>query len=227
MNFDQKKRSKIELDELNIRSHLNTSLEADEISVSEDLISRTLDAIRLNESNDSDKDKGKNKDHKPLFFRHTRTFVTAAAAVLVLVVGLSVLKNSPIEMKSQTSKSDDSVDFDAAGTTEIYSIKEDAYKYDEADSDSGAANGFKEEEDSDLVDSGKPDTPVGDKSPEEILRGLEDEISKETIDDVMKSSDEYILSFSDITLIEPTDIKVVIIASDISTNNRMILNYKN
>ncbi len=46
MSFDQKKSDSIEIDELNIKSHLNTSLDIEGISVSEDLINRTLEAIK-------------------------------------------------------------------------------------------------------------------------------------------------------------------------------------
>ena len=47
MNYNGKdKNDKIELDELKIKSHLNTSLDLIGISVSEDLINRTLAAIK-------------------------------------------------------------------------------------------------------------------------------------------------------------------------------------
>ena len=46
MNFDKNKSDYSKLDDMNIKSHLNTSLEMSGISVSEDLIQRTIQAIK-------------------------------------------------------------------------------------------------------------------------------------------------------------------------------------
>lgn len=50
MNFDKNKSDYSKLDDMNIKSHLNTSLEMSGISVSEDLIQRTLQAIKEQQS---------------------------------------------------------------------------------------------------------------------------------------------------------------------------------
>ena len=56
---------RIDFDKLNIKSHLNASLEEDGINVSEELIRRTLDAIRMHEANEPDAAKDI-VDHKNL-----------------------------------------------------------------------------------------------------------------------------------------------------------------
>lgn len=96
MSFDQKKNDNIEIDKLNIKSHLNTSLEKDGISVSEDLINRTLEAIRKQSQEPvaapiSSKQE-KLPDSKVIpWYRYARNFAVVAAAGLILVLGVNSL----------------------------------------------------------------------------------------------------------------------------------------
>ena len=62
MSFD-KKSNKFDLDKLNLKDRLNASLENEGISVSEDLINRTLNAIKNQKADELDhvKENKKNK----------------------------------------------------------------------------------------------------------------------------------------------------------------------
>lgn len=228
MSFEPKTRREIEIDELNIKSHLNTSLEADEISVSENLISRTLDAIRLNESNDSDRDKGNNKYKRPLLFRHNRTLVTVAAAALILVVGFSALRTiSPIGMKSEMSKSDNSASYDDAGKTEMFSTTERAFEEDavafefdelgeefKADSKIDAYTGA-----GILEDANKEGEPSLDN---DMVTTKDEKPDSPNSNDRIVSSKGDILTITDIILTEATDAKEISVASQTTDDMNII-----
>lgn len=209
MSFEPKTRREIEMDNLNIKSHLNTSLEAEGISVSEDLIGRTMDAIRLQEV---DQDKNKIETKKPIFFRHTRTLITVAAAALILVVGFNALRTlSPIGMKSDMSKSDNSTTNYDAGTTEMYSANENApkdgyvaYDQDRAKSDTK----FTEDMAEDLEEDSKQNTDMFMETKSDEAAGGADEPG---LNDIMTG---YSYEFTDIILIEAVDVSEVFIASE-------------
>ncbi len=102
-NHDNKK-DKNELDELNIKSHLNTSLDLSGINVSEDLINRTLAAIK----EQSVSGKEEEKETSPItperkiiaWNRYIRGFAGVAAAVVIVVLGYNLVQQIPIGMKS-------------------------------------------------------------------------------------------------------------------------------
>ncbi|NLO09307.1 MAG: hypothetical protein GX129_05495 [Clostridiales bacterium] len=223
MSFEPKKRREIEMDELNVKSHLNTSLEVEGISVSEDLIGRTLDAIRLSEANASDRIKI-NEHKKPSLFRHTRTLVTVAAAALILVVGFNALRTLSL-MGMKESKSDNSVAYDDAGKTEMYSLKErapedgdTAYTIEEAD---------KYKADSKVI--GSIDEDIAEDSLEneetlDMIMGINAEEQAEdpaTIDKTTAAGG-YMLVFTDIILTEATDVKEITITSRTATGMKSI-----
>lgn len=216
MNFEPMKREDIEVDKLNIKSHLNTSLEAEGISVSEDLISRTMDAIRRNEVNNSDTGQD-NMEHKKLvFFRHTRTLVTVAAAALILVVGINALRMlSPLGSKSDMSKSQNSVS-DDAGKTEIFYTTERSREEN------------KEAYDQDTSDGSKSDAPmVGALADEATVDMTEEE--EQSFDMKISKSEEQTeepgvggrvmaiqgdaLTFTEVINIESTEVSSITISS--------------
>ncbi len=93
MSFDQRKSNNYEIDELNIKSHLNTSLDMEGISVSEDLINRTLLAIK-NQSKEAlaASDTVKKQERKVIpWLRYTRNIAVVAAAGLILIIGYNGL----------------------------------------------------------------------------------------------------------------------------------------
>jgi len=94
----------IEIDDLNIKAHLNNSLELSRISVSEDLILRTLDAIKEQSpgsTDNSDKISVKQPGSKIIpWNRHIRGFAAACAAVILVVTGYAAIRQFPVGMKS-------------------------------------------------------------------------------------------------------------------------------
>lgn len=88
MSFDKNERNKLETDDMNIKSCLNDVLEEEGISVTEDLINRTLNAIKqASEDPGADKTEDNNKKHVSML-RKTR-FYFSAAAVIVLLIGIN------------------------------------------------------------------------------------------------------------------------------------------
>ena len=213
MSFEPKKREDIENDKYNIKSHLNTSLETEGISVSEDLISRTMDAIRLQETTDINTTKDNLEHKKPIFlYRNVRTLITVAAAALILVIGVNAIRILvPIEMKGNMQNYDSAAD--DMGAKEMYTSeeapKEDkvSYKMDTSDGlelDTKLTNGI-DEDASDRALSGEPaaDIYMANKADEELdARG----------DNDILASPEDLLTFEDITFIEATDVSVITIS---------------
>ncbi|HPU63565.1 MAG TPA: hypothetical protein PK304_05375 [Mobilitalea sp.] len=114
MSFD-KKSNKFDLDKLNLKDRLNASLENEGISVSEDLINRTLNAIKNQKADELDHVKENKKNNKPAFIiRKTRILVSAAAAVIILLVGMSAVR-----LMSSNKKADNEfMEFNYAGYAE-------------------------------------------------------------------------------------------------------------
>lgn len=90
--------SKLNMDELDMKSHLNDSLELKGISVSEDLIQKTLEAVRQNEAAGDNQDRilvGHQKEDKKIskklvpWNRYIRIAAGTAAAVFVVAAGLN------------------------------------------------------------------------------------------------------------------------------------------
>ncbi|MDF2541100.1 MAG: hypothetical protein K0S47_818 [Herbinix sp.] len=86
MSFGHKDTDINRLDDRKIKSHLNTSLEKDGISVSEDLINRTLEAIRKQENTPKEDIIPQKVARKP-WSRYVRSVAGVAAAAVVLLVG--------------------------------------------------------------------------------------------------------------------------------------------
>ncbi|MBH1939272.1 hypothetical protein I5677_00025 [Mobilitalea sibirica] len=124
MSFDQNKDINIEMDDMNIKSHLNTSLEKGQISVSEDLINRTLQAIKNQTDEDTvkaDHEDTTNKDKVIPMTRYVRRFAGVAAAALVLFAGFNAIKMiSGIGMKGDRSNNAESAADDSSTGIELY-----------------------------------------------------------------------------------------------------------
>ncbi|NLK75602.1 MAG: hypothetical protein GX288_09990 [Clostridiales bacterium] len=127
-----------EIDELNIKSHLNTSLGKSGINVSEDLIQRTLDAI--NKETDIHKKPIKASSN----LKYIRNIAGIAAALLVVVGGLNVLnvlgdkgmtkdnakENAP-DMLISADMTDDTTANDSSDMYTCFGIEEDNMIYNE------------------------------------------------------------------------------------------------
>lgn len=118
MSFDQKKNDNMEIDELNIKSHLNTSLDIDGISVSEDLINRTLEAIRKQSQETKTtvaaapvevKEEPASKMERKVipWTRYIRNLAVVAAACLILIVGVKAQEFGRKDSKTESAPSSD------------------------------------------------------------------------------------------------------------------------
>jgi hypothetical protein len=123
MNYNKNKQENIEVDEMKIKSHLNASLDLSGISVSEDLINRTLQAIKKQESEQqaTEADKTSPEDeHKKVipWNRYARTFAGVAAAAIVVVAGYGLIKGGLLTAQKSESTTDSSVQmtYDTAST---------------------------------------------------------------------------------------------------------------
>lgn len=122
MSFDQKKNGSMDHDEMNVKSHLNTSLEKEGISVSEDLINRTLEAIRK-QSQEAVGPVSVEQERQPErkvipWFKYARNFAAVAAAGLILVLGINGLgQTGRKDSQSEASKDKESnISYDMATT---------------------------------------------------------------------------------------------------------------
>lgn len=212
MSYKQMKRNEIEIDGLNIKSHLNASLEAEGISISEDLINRTLKAIKQQEAENLDTDKRYKENEKPIsFYRNIRTLITVAAAALILVAGLNAIKLFAPKMKME-SKSDNSVSYDS-GSKEMYLTSErvrDAVS-EEMKSEPAVDDALIEE-----------DTADYDQTLDILMKADQKMDEEETGGQDKAPSNVISLTFSDIIVIEPIDVITISITSVITGETRTI-----
>lgn len=121
MNYNNKKHE-LEMDDLNIKAHLNTSLDLSGISVSEDLINRTLAAIKASEQEKapeevvSEKESTIGKRVIP-FGRYIRGIAGVAAAVFIVIVGYGVLKTVNFKADNNTKSAAPEMTYDMAADT--------------------------------------------------------------------------------------------------------------
>ncbi|MBP1753731.1 MAG: hypothetical protein H6Q59_129 [Firmicutes bacterium] len=108
MNYNNKNQKEtIENDELNIKSHLNTSLDLSGISVSEDLINRTLAAIKEQSEGNMNETETETKEFSKKIIpwnRYIRGFAGVAAAVIIVAIGYNIVQQGPIGMKKAEDK---------------------------------------------------------------------------------------------------------------------------
>jgi len=91
MNYNKR-----ENDDLKIKAHLDASLNEQGISVSEELINRTLAAIKENAARMDDKDKSSVKSTRvswSKYNRYIRGFAKVAAVVLIIAAGYAFIRN--------------------------------------------------------------------------------------------------------------------------------------
>ncbi|HKL99456.1 MAG TPA: hypothetical protein VJZ06_06070 [Mobilitalea sp.] len=128
MSFNQDKKDTIEVDDLNINLHLNKSLDISKISVSEDLIKRTLEAIKSkSQEQPINVQPVQISEQKVIpWARYIRTFAAVAAAGLILVVGVKSInlneerndyKSSDVEEHKTTNKVASEMQTEVTGQT--------------------------------------------------------------------------------------------------------------
>ena len=232
MKFESKKREDIEMDELNIRSHLSTSLEAEGISISEDLINRTMDAIRLHETNCIDISKDNTEHRKLLFFRNTRALVTVAAAVLILVIGINALgRLSPLRTKNDKSNYREFTSVEDAGRTEIYTArssieegKEENYDRDKSDDFKADAPMLEDMTGEPTDDLAKEDGTSLDMEISKSENRVEEKAEEPGENDMVMSIQGATLAFTDVIVINSSEVSSITIGSTATGEERTISN---
>lgn len=142
-----------DFDDLQLKDHLNASFDIDNIKVSEDLIARTLKAIK--ESDPQDEQRKEEKKIKPF---PVRRLVSAAAVVFVLFAGINVLKNGMVGNKTSSPMNLEAPVTEQAkgdGTMRSYGIQ---------DNSASSAAGSTESNltfDTTAADGAAADSPVG------------------------------------------------------------------
>lgn len=96
MNFNNKNSDNINFDDLNIKTHLNNSLDLNGICVSEELIQKTLQAIKEQSSTNIDLEENhkKRKEISIPWNIYIRSLTGVAAAALLLFVGYQVANST-------------------------------------------------------------------------------------------------------------------------------------
>ena len=131
-NDTNKDKDNVELDDMDIKSHLDASLDLSGISVSEDLINRTLAAIKKQETEQQKTEQqeglgglvpASGKEKKVINWgRYVRGFASVAAAAVILVAGYHILNNTGMKKDSnmESTSTADNGTFDTAENS-IYS----------------------------------------------------------------------------------------------------------
>ncbi len=109
-------------DDIYIKKHLNSSFDLSSISVSEDLINRTLNAIRDREENLKDKIE---TAKAVKWYKNMRVISGIAVAVLLLVAGINTIGRMGVKYDKSTEDAGKSVAYDTSaadeGTTDLAS----------------------------------------------------------------------------------------------------------
>ncbi len=234
MSFDQKKNGNMENDELKIKSHLNTSLEKEGISVSEDLINRTLEAIRK-QSQEATGPVRAEQERQPErkvipWFKYARNFAAVAAAGMILVLGINGLEQTGKKSdQSETAKEkENGISYDMAAT--------DQAAPEAADSKADAGNSVMEF----AAQSGES-TLSSDNNGEDEIYGINSEeklddsvMVTEDTDAVLKAAgkaptsddgaegDRLLLSFREICPILPEEAQDITITGNADQGERLI-----
>lgn len=99
----------IEMDDMNLRTHLNTSLDLSGINVSEDLINRTLAAIKVQaasyQDNEYQYEKEEPRNKVIVWNRYARGFAGVAAAALIIAIGYGAMTQVSFMSKNENTNS--------------------------------------------------------------------------------------------------------------------------
>lgn len=177
-----------------MKDHLRTSFEMDNITVSEDLIARTLQAINKDNATENSQQKDKKKYKFPIY-----RIVGVAAVVLILFVSINVLQNiSPIGMKKSSKPNDNglSMQSDTAATSEPMEIQEFAAT-ESAVEDNSADRAFSAEMVTEEAGSGNPEAKSDDSVSLSLFSGQYLITADQVISFSIENSNQEIISLSE------------------------------
>ena len=212
MSNNDKKMKNIDIDDMKIKSHLNDSLEMSGISVSEDLINRTLEAIKkqpVEIVNHIDSD---SKVKIIPWTRYIRTVAGVAAAVIVVVVGYQLAGQG---LLSKSSK--DSANVELAADQTNMAVKEmpveegTVYSTTMDSSDIAVGNADSTE--------GVTSTPESEAAPRFSIAADNALQAQQPLLKAGGTGDEVTLTFRDIFLSDPTQAVSILITDETNGNS--------
>ncbi len=217
MNSNQTKQN-IEKDDMNLKMHLNTSLENSGISVSAALINRTLTAIKNQSDNTPAIEEIKQPETKIIpWTRYLRNLTAVAAAGLILVMGLNSLGQK--SMKNDVAENSKEKSYDMAASESAPNTANNSFTADE-DANSFSFKTDQAFEDNKLSATGKDQNmDAGDVK----MNAVKEEFSDADETGISTTlSDIYTLSFGDISPITAEAAESVNIIEG-ATNNAVFL----
>ncbi|MFT4145116.1 MAG: hypothetical protein QM644_11735 [Mobilitalea sp.] len=228
MNFNDKENENIDIEQLNIKSHLNTSLELEGISVSEDLIHRTLQAINKQsvEKQDQPPLNSQQAKLKKSFSinKFVRGFAGVAAAAIIVVAGTQLLngniggskKDSAADMNSAAVEQKTTSE-NAGYSDESYStLQDDTAKYESAQTEDAEVS----------IDDNLVTSDAGEQGDESNAIALAPESTTESVDFTGVTSstetEKTKLSFSQLIVPELTSTATIVVTK-IEDNTKVTL----
>ena len=235
MNNNDKTNKTIEIDDKKIKSHLNASLDFSGISVSEDLINRTLEAIN---KQPAEQPLAEDSSKKVIAWnRYIRAFAGVAAAVIVVVVGYGLAGNGLLFNKSAKNSTDSGLlanqkydmttNEESAQEGEIYSttmdaaprfsIAADTFTADAGEGATGSTGANESTGSTGANEStGSTGTNESTGSTGETTSGENSLQAEQPAQKATSSSEEAILTFRDIFLADPAQAESIVITDETS-----------
>jgi len=197
-NKNKKNFIPIDIDKICLKDHLNASFDNDNIKVSEELIARTLQAINKDELLKEYQPDNKKKHKFPI-----RRFVSAAAVLLVLFVGIKILQNNTqlgeISLGSKSS--------DTANNTESSVV-----------SDTAAVSGLMRSNQTDVTET---ETPIEETDKALSVKGFAANVEATSADED-KPGDAFIGSTSLFSELYPFSADQIVFFSMTKKNPKLI-----
>jgi len=212
-----------------IRSHLNTSLEQDGISVSEELIHRTLEAIKKESNRSEDSSKINHRNKIVSWKKYATSIAALAAAAIILVAGSNWMSSIGSKDSAKNDSKSSELDRNMADMRSIYSgsdgssMEENGIEMAKDDSSDFAAfdsveEGIGKAEEKQvnmevsLTAAGVPESEVIDEAIEYHI-SLNKEKTKNEMENELDQDRSY-LSFKEISGFELEDIRSLKITAD-------------
>jgi hypothetical protein len=248
-NDNRNNDKKTKYDDMNLKEHLNTSLDLDGISVSEELFQRTLAAIKEQQVQREEHGgaEGEEKFGRKIvsWNRYVRGLAGVAAALILVVVGYNVVKQMPI-VKNETTSMDEAAPeanlmMDqsaseeertnmaveapaAASATADTSAKEAKQAESEENSEySIAADNFAEEGNDAAAKLDESDTNTGQEGidGETMITMIPNEVKTHDFSTTLRGADASAVTYTlrNILLLTPEEAEYITISNNISGNS--------
>jgi len=223
MSFGHKEIDGMEVDDMNLKSHLDTSFEESGLRVSEDLIRKTMEAINQQTLNKSVEDK-KVVNYKAKVNQrnmYIRRYAGVAAAVVLLIVGYQMVQNVGLGTNSKSSDNERSYDIQESASEEQQdSSSTDSLSEVQLETTTAAEDAKTNYTVADEADSMETD----EQAPMMVTEEPEVSVSDSTYGSTMigNANNSEGMTFSQICLLIPEDVTYLKI-TNVAKENSMIL----